>query len=52
MTIATSRKLGVLPVHVGLWDVTEQVLARMRSASGIRESVLEPHLAPPLRKVA
>lgn len=39
--IAKSSRLGSDVVFVGLWDVSEQVLHRMRQASGIAASILE-----------
>ncbi len=51
VSIARTEKLGKLPVHVGLWDVNEQTLARMQRASGITASILEPQ-ARPLARVA
>ena len=50
--MAKSTRFGRLPVYVGLWDVSEEVLAQMRRESGIATSVLEDAGASALGKVA
>jgi len=50
--IAESRKVGAIPIYVGLWDVSEEALEQMRKASGTRGSVLEPNMPRRLLRVA
>jgi acyl homoserine lactone synthase len=50
--MAKSTRFGKLPVYVGLWDVSEEVLTEMRRESGISGSVLENAGASVLGKVA
>jgi len=40
--VASTTRLGPLPVFVGLWEVDEETLLRMRRVSGISSSVIEP----------
>lgn len=39
--IASSKHFGPMPVYVGLWEVSEKILARMRDAADIHASVIE-----------
>jgi N-acyl-L-homoserine lactone synthetase len=50
--IARTERLGPLPVYVGLWDVNEEILNRMRRVSGITSSVIGPEEARHLNEVA
>jgi hypothetical protein len=47
-----STRFGKLPVYVGLWDVSEDVLAGMRRESGIAASVFENAAVSALGQVA
>jgi acyl homoserine lactone synthase len=46
--ITRTGRLGSLPVFVGLWDVDEETLLRMRQVSGIASSVIEPVPSAPI----
>ncbi len=50
--VAKSKQPGSPVIYVGLWDVNEEVLNRMRRVSGITSSVIEPEETHPLLNVA
>lgn len=52
VTIAKSTTLGRLPVYVGLWEISETAIDRMRKSGEIAGSVLETKTAIALQKVA
>lgn len=52
VTIAKSTTLGRLPVYVGLWEISEAAIEKMRKTGWITDSVLEKKAAAALPKVA
>ena len=47
--IGSSQDPAFEKIHVGLWDISEEVLADMKASSGIQGSVLEGHMPQALR---
>ena len=45
--IAHSDRAPSGQVHVGLWDVSEEILSEVRQATGLHHSVLSPALPMP-----
>jgi len=50
--MAKSDQLGDRTVYVGLWDVNESILSRLRANLGVSKSIIEPEGIRFLQKVA